>query len=761
MFSLRAGRAWLSNPAYQRSMEQHHFEGREPTSRFSEEMDVLDVLTVSVDGINLVADIRESPLFQVVSDVARAAETLARGNKRASLPFGSPPTELLLHRRGTEILVSLVVLGPPPEVRLDGFALDCETFFEAIQEFIEGFLSDILEVSPKLGRGPFVSSLAAKARRLRGRSRQRLHSRRPSRKWEKQIDTGGAAVFGEMTCTFELSRSSDRVFEWDGGAPGDLHSLLGNGHVSLRGSRNELIAKWNGPPYLAFRCLVFELRDFLSALEGGDCQASLHLGSTRLTFYFASGLLESPRGKWSTRPIQLAVVILQATLDFFDTVSRLAPMQRSNSYLSELAEDAGHLKEYCLALLEGDRIGPRPHDKASTVGPAPTTVSKEKLCAHKLRRVSMKSLWTFDVGPLVPGGFGFLGRGLLVAGEEGAFNLETESGRPSWVREGVGNVWRGPRRSDPVLMSTPVGLDLVTPVGKTAWSAVALEAGASNSELYLRGAGNLLFCPDDRSILALCETDGRIQWRFVPPHSSLCHVSGGRAGVLVASNSGFLFALNADTGKPRWRARTRMEPVSEPFSVGGKVHVMGDSAEGPVLFRTDTATGSSTERRVLAMDRAGRAIHTGGRAVIPGILGNVSVVVISTPGGGDRRVVLESFRGVPSVLATRSRIYVADRHGNLAALGRRGRLLWTSRIPCPEPHPETRPALCAGRGVLLVASQALYLVDLQDGSLLGSLTPESMHEIEQVLTNKHLTTFLVDPEGTVQATRIATHLSIV
>ncbi len=760
-FTLRAGRAWLQNPAYREAVR------REPTSRkgasplLVETLEILDTVEVCVDGVNVVADLRESSLFRVMADTARAAESLARGADRALVTFGSPLAELVLYRADRRVLVTLLIQGPPAELRLEDLEVDRDAFFTAIRRFIETFLDDLTLVAPRVAWGPYGASLMARAKRLRGWSRRSPRGRPPQSARTGPATTRGCAPAGEPSCLFRLLGDTGRLVEWGGAGEGDLYSLLVKGDIQLACPAGRTLAVWHGPPFVAFRSILIELTETLSALEAGESRASVHLGSARILFDLATGTIEGPEGKGKASPLKMVSAISEAALELCSLFVSRAPTQRGNCYVSDLAEDARELHSRCRDLVEGDRVGPVPRAIASVKGAPRRTVSRRPLTPFSLRRVAMRAGWTFDSGNILPGGFGFLGSHLFVAGEDGAFALDPETGRPSWSREEVSGAWLGPRRDDPVLLSTTLGLDLVTPSGATAWSSPPLERTARQMDRYLRGAGNLLVCADGRSVVALREADGAVEWRFVAPGAGRCRLGGGQGGVLVASDRGFLYALDADSGRPRWRARTRLCPLALPIPIEGDVHLLGMGDGGPALFWAEATTGRRSEVQSLPLDQAGPPIQVGARTAIPGAVGDDSAVLIVSPDRGCRRVLLEGFHGVPGVLPVRNRIYVSDRTGNLAALGMRGRRLWETKLEWTDEVPMERPVLSAARGLLLLGFDGLYVVDPEKGTLLGSYVPKSMLGVVEMLATERLNVYLTDPDGAVEACTMGTYLSLV
>ncbi len=719
----------------------------------------MDVLAIYVDGVNIIADVPESSLFEVIADIARASEDLVRGESRAAVTLGSPPVHLLLVRKDSSILVTLVLSGPPPELRLHDFEIDARAFFAAVKDCVESFRADLAKMSPKLASSSFGRGLASRMKSIEedmdlSRWRREQSAFRPARP-----PPSGESVEEGVSCTFNIDESLDPFPSTSG--EGDLYSLLSMGRVELLDASEREIVGWDGPPVLAFRAAVADMGDVLSAWESDEQRAGFFFGENRLVLDLTGGAVRSSHGVHGVSPLRLVAAVLRASLSLCEAIVSRAPRQKENCYLTDLSTEASKLLRQCVDLIEGDvTTSPPSGDVSASSLPLPT-VSSRPLAAFNLRRVLPRRRWTFDAGPLLPGGCGWLGRNILVAGEDGAFALDPIDGQTRWCREDAEAVWFGPRRSDPLLLSTRMGLDLVTAGGATAWTAPSLDSSPIGAGPYLRGGGSILFCDGRGTLLAFREADGRPAWSFSPPGAGRSYLGGGHGGALLAGDNGFLYGIEGDTGRLRWRIRTALEPIASPLCMGDEAVVIGPGESGPALQRVDVATGHFDPSVDLPLDEAAPLVRTGAYLVVPGHVSNEAAVVIIGPGRTERRVVLHGLAGVPTVMPIRNRIYVADRFGTVAALGARGTVLWEHRLDgLEEPHLSS-PLLCASRGVILVSLDGLHVLAEDDGRLLGEMKLESVAGSTHMVANDRLEVFLADSEGGVEACFVGTHLSIV
>ncbi|MCX5198562.1 serine/threonine-protein kinase [Streptomyces sp. NBC_00249] len=133
--------------------------------------------------------------------------------------------------------------------------------------------------------------------------------------------------------------------------------------------------------------------------------------------------------------------------------------------------------------------------------------------------------------------------------------------------------------------------------GREAWSyPVGDAASCGNVPVRVTPApdGNVYVAAGTR-VLSVDRASGRVRWHFEAPAVFLAPpafapgaaVTGG--GVYLADYLGTVYALDAATGKDRWRIATEPRPASDPVLVaGGNVHLGAGSA----LYTLDAVTGT-------------------------------------------------------------------------------------------------------------------------------------------------------------------------
>ncbi|GAA3097605.1 hypothetical protein GCM10020254_48710 [Streptomyces goshikiensis] len=133
--------------------------------------------------------------------------------------------------------------------------------------------------------------------------------------------------------------------------------------------------------------------------------------------------------------------------------------------------------------------------------------------------------------------------------------------------------------------------------GRESWSyPVGDAASCANVPVRVTPApdGNVYVAAGTR-VLSVDRASGRVRWHFEAPAVFLAApafapgaaVTGG--GVYLADHLGTVYALDAVTGKDRWRIATEPRPSADPvLVVGGNVHLGAGSA----LYTLDAVTGT-------------------------------------------------------------------------------------------------------------------------------------------------------------------------
>ncbi|MER5812728.1 PQQ-binding-like beta-propeller repeat protein [Streptomyces sp. NPDC002033] len=197
------------------------------------------------------------------------------------------------------------------------------------------------------------------------------------------------------------------------------------------------------------------------------------------------------------------------------------------------------------------------------------------------------------------------GRGTVITATRGGGvqGWEASNGQKLWELTGAQSDFETPEAA-PVLHEGTVyvwqdarlrALDARS--GQEAWSyPVGDAASCGNVPVRVTPApdGNVYISAGTR-VLSVDRASGRVRWHFEAPAVFLAPpafapgpaVTGG--GVYLADYLGTVYALDAATGKDRWRIATEPRPASDPVLVaGGNVHLGAGSA----LYTLDAVTGT-------------------------------------------------------------------------------------------------------------------------------------------------------------------------
>ena len=216
-------------------------------------------------------------------------------------------------------------------------------------------------------------------------------------------------------------------------------------------------------------------------------------------------------------------------------------------------------------------------------------------------------------------------------GSEGGtlYAVDAATGRLRWSHriEGVAAVGRAVVRGNTVFLGTPAtALDLAT--GRVLWKAPAREAALGGPALSARG--DVLFAAalgresGTGSVTAHRASDGRPLWRADLGRDETLHLMDrlrvdGEV-VVVPSLSGRVLALDAATGRERWRYTPDAPRLGTVTVDGGRVYLALQNGQVVVL---DAATGrvaarfTDLEQSLSAYGYAQRPVRVGGRLIVP------------------------------------------------------------------------------------------------------------------------------------------------
>jgi hypothetical protein len=140
--------------------------------------EIRDVLSLEVDGVDLLAGLSEDSLLEVIAELARAVARLMAGRRCARVACSGGGVELLLERRGSQLLLSLVRLQRPARVTVSDLELELPALAQAVLEGGRLLLRDLLALHPSIVEAEPARRLTRALKALAG---QKLLA--PERAW--------------------------------------------------------------------------------------------------------------------------------------------------------------------------------------------------------------------------------------------------------------------------------------------------------------------------------------------------------------------------------------------------------------------------------------------------------------------------------------------------------------------------------------------------------------------------------------------------
>lgn len=672
-------------------------------------------------------DASDLPL-PAITDVLGALVALAEGRRcKSVLPLGSTPAELVLVRRGGQVLVSYVVLdGPPALCALDRPVPLRHALTRA---------AALAELHAAHEADPIVRMLmldqAARALEVEVSNDVRIPT--PVRK------SGGAVEPPNPKVPLAFAFDAEIVPQGDATrsntACSDMHALLFRGAVLMwaRGRRVPLV---RGPIMLAIIRMVAAARALVEARDdsrathvrlraGGfvvgvrldrDGVVSLHIGDEQRAVTIPELSVEE-----TVLPIlRLASDVLRALVSVDRSQARNLRVSALNNEVRSLRKrvKANRPALECVRFDDPDRLRAA---SALTPTPAPRVGAAPRSLRFERR-------WDAEVEGLDAASTFLCGDRLVVATPRATVALERDDGQVIWANRDpaiasfmTGTVLVRVRADGSVALCdlrdgeayavptlTPriggpmtgllAGGGSIPPVvilteGRDKLTAIDLRTGelrwrttiAGTGSFELRRAGRLLLVTRaDASISALDVANGELLWRFARRGARFEFAPAVDGEVVVAASAdGVLHGIDLFSGEPRWSRELDDAPSSAPIPAGGLTTI---AIGGPRRPSMAAFTAQDGALRWMIPD--------------PGAALGASCMPV------DRMLIVNAPAGV-------SAIALDD-----------GRTLWQRRLshPVADDVPRRLEAVLRG-GALFVPSAEVHVLRPQDGRSIGAPLP--------------------------------------
>jgi hypothetical protein len=740
---IRIGEAWRSDPRLQAALR------RDGPARAAAVRDIVDVLSIEVDGVDIAAGRTEGPVVETASALVAAVGRLAAGAPEASIPFQDGAIELVLRRRGGSALLSVVRLTRPARVVAHEVEVDLEALAAASREAAAEWCRHLAAVAPPAAALPEIRRLLRAAGRA---ARVRSEPPGPPSPSPRVLRTRRRR--GLPACSFEIHDDDGRLLGWRGRGA-DLASLLVPGRVTLRGDDGREILSLPGAPYLLLRDLASAALRIAGSGDRGQLSFELapagRRAPVRVDVDVVGGRIAvDGRPGGAVHPLSLARALLEGAADFCAVVTARNPAQARNSRLSDLRDAAAEGLAHVRELADGERTATRSRRLRAA---RPRRPAGAPVGPGRLRRVSFRRMAMADVG--APSGPGLLHAGAQVVafGQEATLAFDAAGGEVRWRAPGS-LAWA--RAEDRLVTATVDGfsaLDLAT--GRALWSRASPRPGSPPREL-LAAAGGRVAAVAGGSVWTLDAASGTPGWAFDSPGALRLEVGRFGALLVAAADTGLVHGLDPEGGVA-WRLRGPGPVAATPSAGAGACLLLFQAPLGATVVAVDAATGRRRFETPLDLTPTGPPIAFAGRIAVPGrVAGDPVVAVLESDGLPAWTGTVPLGAGAVALAPAPASLLAKTADGACALLDRDGAPLW---VQGPGGTPTVgNLAPVAWRGLVLVPAEEVAVLDLRRGRPLGHLPAAAP---ARLLVAGEEAAWTLDGEGLVVGARLDRHLAVV
>jgi len=744
MIKVRIGEGWSSEPALRRALQN----ARGARARLSAARTIVDVIAIEVDGVDIAAGRTEGPVLDTAAALVRAVDRLSAGRSHASVTFEEGAVELVLRRRGPSALLSLVTLSRPARVLAHEVDVDLESLALAARRAAIDWCDSVAAIAPAVATAPAIAAL-------------RRAASRPTRLSPAAVARPVAPAGPPRprrrdppACSFELHDEEGQLASWRG--PGaDLASLLVPGRVTLRAPDGREIVSVAGPPFLAFRELCAAASRMAAAGSHGSVSFQLARPGRRrpatVEVDARTGALSvDGRSAGTCEPLSLARAFLEGAADFCAIVEARSSAQSENAHLADLRDATASALAHVRELEAGDFTPSR--GRRLRMG-RPRRPPAEPIAPGRLRRVSFRKVRVADVGvPATPSLF-LAGRALVACGRQATIGIDASDASVRWRAPGAERAALCDRA---LVLATENGLRcLEAEDGRARWSR-PLPAGCRLPQAVVAAAGGQVAVLSGGRASAVEIGTGRPGWSFESPGALRLGAARFGSLLVLAADTGLVHGLDP-SGRVAWRLRGPGPLAAAPVLGASSCLLLFQTELGALLAAVDAATGRRRVEAPLDLAPSGPPAAFAGRIAVPGTVGGDPLVTALEFGGAVAWTSAPSLGAGPLALApARSTLIVKTADGSCAALGRDGTLRWSRNRETGAAAVGNLPPVVA-RGLAFVPSEEVEVLDIESGERLGRLPVQAPASL---LVNEELSSWALDGEGLLTASRLRGHLSV-
>ncbi len=632
-----------------------------------------DAFAFELEGINVLPGANDEPLVRIVTALVDTVASLVVDAERAAqVSLEDVHLELCFWRTfGAEVTVWVIDLSQPPRQVRAPFSVELPTLVEATVRCARNFLRDVAQ-----HRGDIENELVSLEKRLK-RLTTAVIEERPRRDapapWSAvRSATGGPSTpLGTTAVGFSLRDDEGRTLAWNRKTRAGLPPLLFDGELTLADGTQQA-----GQPFLAMMGLA------RAATEGGA-----KIGGQAVT----------------------ADQVYLAGLDLCLALRSRNPALGANPYVEAL-------QVRCTDGLTALRQ-PVPDTTMATVSLPRSTPGVPLAPVGDVRRVTLQPRWSRPVALGEEGGRILLGKRWVMVHSPHAAHAFTKAGATAFRH--LSTLGVAISAEGDAIRATPERVVFYQGRGSTAQWVRDHEGGRLGPGL--ESVDGVLVCPlGRRGVVGFARMTGRELWRFEPPRTQSLTFSRVGTRVLVGTDGGTLYGIDAGDGQVRFRVKAGLPVARAPVAVRNRALVVLNRGEHSAIYLCDALSSGDTTP-------AGAIVWT-------------RELILSSP---------------CSPVWARGHTWVSgarDGRTVLICLGPRGQVLWEKTIPCDA---RTVSLLPWEGGVLVADARGAATRVLPDGSaewVLGSSGDELNRAIPLVVRRRTLVvpgpvTRLVQPRG--------------
>lgn len=537
-----------------------------------------DEFALELEGLNLLPGAIDEPLARTVLNLADAVVGLVEGERGGQVSLEH--LELCLWRtRGVEVTLTIISLTPSPKTLRAPVTLELPALVEATVRCARAFLRDMTR-----HRATVETELVALERRVRQLS-SLVIAPLPPRSAREWTDVHSASE----GLGFSLRDDDGRTGEWTRKTRAGLPPLLFGGELTLPDG-----TQTGGLPFLSMMGLARAAAGGVAALSGQPLAPEA---------VFRTGL-------------ELCLALRAHN-----------PALTANPWVEAL-------QVRCIDGLTVLRR-PVPDTHARRVA-APRATPEVPLSSQgEVRRVTLQPRWSRPVALGEDGAMLELGSKLIVVHSPGAAHAFTRKGATAFrhtMTRGVAIDGSGAAvlANDEWLYGAHGG--------RATWlrNHDASRVGAR----LLRVGGVDVVTLGRRVFVGLAVVTGRELWRFEPPRAQVSHVGVAGTRLLIGTDEGTLYGLDAADGAVRFRVKAGLPVVQAPLPVRKRAVVVLGRGEHTAVYACEAlATGKTAPagavawQRELFLSSPGAPVEARGTVWLGGARDGRTVVVSLGPRG--------------------------------------------------------------------------------------------------------------------------------